>query len=875
MKYRILIFLSFILLGPITLIGQVTLSDELNDIDYLTPKKYILGGVTVSGVQYLDESVLKMVSGLNVGMELQVPGEEVTRAIENLWKQGLFENIRITATQITEDQIFLNIGLQERPRLSKYAIKGIKKAEADKIRDEIKLVRGDVVTDNLVLRTSNQIKKYYTEKGFLNTTVDIIQLQDTSEINSAILNIQVDKNKKVKIHEIRFEGNKNLSDNKAKSVFKETKEKSHFTPLTYLDTLFLATIKAAPSFDMGKILMVMANYATDNIRLRIFKASKFIEENYKEDLLLLSQKYNAMGFRDFQVTGDTIIPYNDNSILLNIDVEEGKKYYFRDITWVGNTKYDTETLTSILKIKKGDVYNQKELDANLSFNPNGIDVSSLYMDDGYLFFQVTPVEVLVENDSIDLELQIREGKQATINDVSILGNTRTNDHVIIREIRTRPGDMFSRTNIIRTTRELSQLNYFNAETITPDVSPNPSDGTVDISYGVEETSSDQVELSGGWGYGKIIGTIGVSFNNFSLRNMLKKEAWRPIPTGDGQKLSVRAQSYGVGYISFSASFTEPWLGGKRPNAFSITYYHSLFSNSLAKSSEDYKALKINSLTFGLGRRLQWPDDFFTLYQNVSLMRYNLNNYSGIFAFGDGNGAYNSISYGINLSRNSVDAPIYPRRGSEVSIGLEVTPPYSMFTQKDYSSMEDVEKYKWIEFHKWDFKAAFYQKLAGNLVVMARMKYGFLGDYNKTIGVTPFDRYYLGGDGLSGYSNFDGRQIVGMRGYTNESLTPLYYYNENVGGTIYNKNTIELRYPLSLNPSATIYALAFLEAGNSWLEFKDFDPFTLYRSAGIGVRIFLPMFGVLGLDWGYGFDDVPGIPSANKGQFHFSINGSID
>ncbi|NCD43525.1 MAG: hypothetical protein EOL88_15760, partial [Bacteroidia bacterium] len=338
MKYRILIFLSFILLGPITLIGQVTLSDELNDIDYLTPKKYILGGVTVSGVQYLDESVLKMVSGLNVGMELQVPGEEVTRAIENLWKQGLFENIRITATQITEDQIFLNIGLQERPRLSKYAIKGIKKAEADKIRDEIKLVRGDVVTDNLVLRTSNQIKKYYTEKGFLNTTVDIIQLQDTSEINSAILNIQVDKNKKVKIHEIRFEGNKNLSDNKAKSVFKETKEKSHFTPLTYLDTLFLATIKAAPSFDMGKILMVMANYATDNIRLRIFKASKFIEENYKEDLLLLSQKYNAMGFRDFQVTGDTIIPYNDNSILLNIDVEEGKKYYFRDITWVGNTK---------------------------------------------------------------------------------------------------------------------------------------------------------------------------------------------------------------------------------------------------------------------------------------------------------------------------------------------------------------------------------------------------------------------------------------------------------------------------------------------------------------------------------------------------------
>ncbi len=875
MKQHILLVLTIFLLIPAFLSGQVTLSDDLDEIDYMSPKKYILGGLTVSGIQYLDENALKMVSGLTVGMEIQVPGEEVTRAVENLWKQGLFEDIRISAINIAENQIFLNIELQERPRLSKYAIKGVKKSEADNLRDEIKIVRGDVVTDNLKIRATNQIKDYYTDKGFLNAEVNVVQLRDTSEVNSSILNIYVNKKKKVRIHNISFEGNKNLRDNKAKAVFKETKEKSHFTPFTYLDTLFVSTVKAAPSFDMGRIVSVLTNYATDNIRLRIFKGSKFIEENYKDDKLLLAQKYNSLGYRDFHIVNDTVYPHDENSIQLDITVDEGRKYYFRNIDWVGNTKYDNDMLNSILKIKKGDVYNQEELDANLSFNPNGMDVSSLYMDDGYLFFSVTPVEVLVENDSIDLELQVREGKQATINDVSISGNSRTNDHVIIREVRTRPGDLFSRTNIIRTTRELSQLNYFNAETINPDVQPNPADGTVDISYGVEETSSDQVELSGGWGYGRIIGTIGVSFNNFSLRNMFNKKAWRPIPTGDGQKLSIRAQSYGLGYISFTASFTEPWLGGKRPNAFSVTYYHSLFSNGVSKDDATYRGLNINSLSFGLGRRLQWPDDFFTLYQNINLMRYSLDNYSGIFAFGDGNGDYNSISYGVTLSRNSVDAPIYPRRGSEVSVGLEVTPPYSLFNQKDYSTLDDMERYKWIEFHKWDLKASFYQKIVGNLVVMARLKYGFLGAYNKDIGITPFERYYLGGDGLSGYSNFDGRQIVGMRGYSNESLTPLYYYNENLGGTIYNKNTLELRYPLSLNPSATIYALTFLEAGNSWLKFSEFDPFSLYRSAGFGVRIFLPMFGVLGLDWGYGFDDVPGIPSANKGQFHFSINGSID
>ena len=529
----------------------------------------------------------------------------------------------------------------------------------------------------------------------------------------------------------------------------------------------------------------------------------------------------------------------------------------------------------MLKIRRGDVYNQSELDANLNYNPNEIDISTLYLDDGYLFFSVTPVEVRVENDTIDMEMRIREGKQATINKVIVKGNTRTNDHVVMRELRTRPGQMFSRSDIIRTTRELAQLRYFDPEKIVPTPIPNPGDGTVDIEYKVEETSSDQIELSGGWGYGRVVGTLGLSFNNFSARKIFQGSAWRPIPSGDGQKLSLRMQSYGKGYLSYSASFTEPWLGGKKPNSFSVSYYHSLYSNGLARSSENYQSFKIDGFMLMLGKRLTWPDDYFTLMQRISIQTYRLNNYGSIFAFGNGNGKYNNYSYGITFARNSIDSPIFQRSGSEVSLSLDVTPPYSLFSNKDYASMADQDKFKWIEYHKWKINFSIYRQIIGNLVLSARTKYGFLGSYNNDIGITPFDRFYLGGDGLSGYNNLDGREIIGMRGYSNESLTPDYYKNKNVGGTIYNKSTLELRYPLSLNPSATIYVMTFLEAGNAWKDFSSFNPFALKRSAGVGVRVFLPMFGLLGLDWGYGFDDIPGLPSANKGQFHFSINQSID
>jgi len=447
--------------------------------------------------------------------------------------------------------------------------------------------------------------------------------------------------------------------------------------------------------------------------------------------------------------------------------------------------------------------------------------------------------------------------------------------VIIRELRTKPGQLVNRSDIIRTTRELAQLRYFNPETINPVPMPNPADGTVDIEYEVEETSADQVELSGGWGYGKVIGTVGVSFNNFSINNIFKKYAWRPVPSGDGQKLSLRLQSYGRGYISYNMSFTEPWLGGKKPNSFTVSYFHSLYSNGFPKDDIGRQSFLLDGLVFSLGKRLTWPDDFFTLVQSVSLQWYKLNNYTSVFSFGTGTGNYNNFAYIVTLARNSIDAPIFPRSGSEISLTMEVTPPYSWFNNTNYELLSDTEKYKWVEYHKWYFKAYLYKKIAGNLVAALKFRYGFLGTYNRVIGVTPFERFYLGGDGLSGYNNMDGREIIGFRGYANESLTPKYYEDHNQGATIYSRNTLELRYPVSLNPSATIYALAFLETGNSWSDFESFNPFSLYRAAGFGIRVFLPMFGLLGLDWGYGIDPVPGLPNANGGQFHFSINSSID
>ncbi|MEI6172529.1 MAG: POTRA domain-containing protein [Bacteroidota bacterium] len=873
MRLSNLLIILFFLLAIQPLSAQISLGEE-SVTDYDKPKEYYIGGMTVSGVKYLDGNVLIMLSGLTVGDKVKIPGDKISQAVRKLWEQGLFEDIKVSVSKVVDNQVFLDFYLKERPRLSKFQFNGIKKADADDIRQKIRLVKGDYVTDNMIIKTKNIIKKFYNDKGFLNCEVEVLQKRDSTTANEVTLYINIDKNEKVKVYTINIHGNQSIGSDLIKASFKKTKEKSVFNPMNDLDKVVYNTAKEAATIDFVEIGNVLGDHASSNIRVRIFKSSKFIDEDYQADKLLLVSKYNKMGYRDARIIRDSISKNPDNTINIDIWVEEGPKYYVRKIAWVGNTKYSALFLDRILRIGKGDVYDREALEQALTYNPNGTDIRSLYMDDGYLFFDVVPVETRVENDSIDLEIRMHEGKQATVNKVSIKGNTKTNDNVALREVQTRPGQLFSRDRLIRSQRQLAQLKYFDAEKLNPNVAPNPEDGTVDIGYEVTETSADQIELSGGWGYGRIVGTLGLSFNNFSLRNVTNLKAWKPIPAGDGQKLSLRFQTYGAGYFSYSVSFTEPWLGGRKPLALSLSYFHSRYTNGVASNDPSFAYFKIDGISVGLGTQLRWPDDYFSLMQSLNYNRYNTYNYSSIFTFGGGNGVYNAFSYSIALSRNSVDAPIFARNGSEFTVSLELTPPYSLFRGNvDYKNMTASEKYKWVEYYKIKFKGAWYINMVEKLVLTPRVQFGFLGAYNSSLGATPFERFYLGGDGLSGYNNMDGRELIGMRGYANNSLTP--GYPNTIGGTVYTRYTLELRYPISLNPSATIFGLGFVEAGNDWLRWNDFNPFNVYRSVGVGIRVFLPMFGLLGLDWGYGLDPVPGVPGAAGGQFHFSINSSID
>ncbi|NVO19655.1 MAG: BamA/TamA family outer membrane protein [Bacteroidetes bacterium] len=871
LRHSIFSVLVFLLLSSASF-AQIAIGDDIPDLDYGMPHKYIIGGIVVTGVQYLDNSVLVSLTGLRVGDNIEIPGDKIHSAIQKLWEQGLFDDVKIMVDGVQGNQVFLNIILKERPRMSKFSFSGIRKGEADDLRDKIKLVSGDVVTENLLVRSKNIIKKHYIGKGYFESDVKIIQVPDTSRANYVILKFDIKKNGKVRIANINITGNDQISVTALKSSMKKTKEKGAYKIMTLAQESFFGLFEHVLTGKLKKYPDFVVNTFDENFRFRVFKSSKFIQEDYAEDKLNLVKKFNDNGYRDAQLLKDSV--YKSGPGLINIDlkVTEGHKYYYRNIAFVGNTKYTAEELALILGIRKGDIFRQDQLDAALQFNPNGVDISSLFVDDGYLTCQIEPVEVNVENDSIDLEIRIREGRQMTINQVIVKGNTRTNDHVIIRELYSVPGHLFSRSDIIRTRTSLAQMKYFDPEKIdiqTPNV--NAADGTVDVLYGVEETSSDQLELSGGWGYGRLIGTLGVSFNNFSARNFFKKNAWQPVPSGDGQKLSLRMQSYGKGYLSFSTSFTEPWLGGKRPQQFSVSAYVSQYSYSSTTSS----SYNIAGLSFVFSRRLNWPDNYFNLSHTISFQRYKLKNYTSLGTTISGNGNYQNYSYSIALGRYSTDATIYARSGSEVSISLELTPPYSLIAKQKYSTMSNEDKYRLVEYHQWKIMGTFYKQLVGDLVLMARTKQGFLGKYNKDLEVTPFNRYFMGGDGMSGYSAIDGRQLIGFRGYSNESMTPDAYTNSPTGGIIFSKQTLELRYPLSLNPNSTIYGLAFVEAGNEWLKFKNYNPFDLKRSAGVGVRVFLPMFGLLGLDWGYGFDNIPGMPSANKGQFHFSINSSID
>ncbi len=828
MLKKLFLALLVLLLSYVNTSAQIKLGNDSLVIDYASPKEYEIAGITVSGVKFLDENALKILSGLSVGEKVKVPGDKFAKAIENLWKQGILTDVKIVATRIEGNLIFIELQLQERPRLSKFAFEGVRKGHADKIRENINISKGKVISDNLLQTIKNQVADFYIDKKFLRVKVDIDARKDTTEANSQILFIKVNKGKRVKIHDIKYIGNESLKTGKLHRAMKGTKEKHWYNPFT---------------------------------------ASKFIDQTYSEDKEKIIAKYNEKGFRDAKIITDTVYDYNKRRINIEIKLDEGKKYFFRNITWIGNTKYSSQELGKTLGIKRGDVYNAKRLESGLYMSENSRDITSLYMDDGYLFFNIEPVEVLVENDSIDLEMRIYEGKQARINRVIIKGNTKTNDRVIMREVRTKPGQLFSRTDIIRTQRELAQLGYFNPEKLGVNPKPNPTDGTVDVEYEVEEKPSDQVELSGGWGANQVVGTLGVTFNNFSARNIFNKRSYSPLPSGDGQRLGIHATSNGRFYQSYNLSFTEPWLGGKKPNAFTVSLYRSIQSNGYKRSNENRQAIYINGITLGLQKRLKWPDDYFTFYQGINYQIYTLKNYNSSFLFS--NGTSNNISFDENITRSSVDQPIYARKGSEITFSLSFTPPYSLFNNKDYSSMEDKEKYKWIEYHKWKFSSAWYLKLIGNLVLYNKLQFGFLGFYDKGIGQSPFERFYLGGDGLTGYS-LDGREIIALRGFENYALSPKDKLGNDVGGTIYDKFTTEIRYPISLNPNATIYVLGFLEGGNSWLKFREFAPFDIKRSAGVGLRIFLPMFGLLGLDYGWRFDKEQGDSRNGIGKFSFVL-----
>ncbi|MFA5818294.1 MAG: outer membrane protein assembly factor BamA [Bacteroidales bacterium] len=804
-------------------------------IDFMLSDDYIIGGVTVTGVRFLDTNALIGISGLRLGQEITIPGEAVTTAVQKLWQQGLFSDVRISIAKVVSDSVFLDIFLQERPRISSVKFNGLKNSETQDLVEKINLPVGSQVTAFLLNTANKIIKDHFVEKGFLNTEVNFIQKDDPDQPNNVILSINVDKKEKIKIGEITFVGNEFFDANKLRRQMKGTKKKN----------------------------------------LNFFRASKYIGEKYDEDKDKLNTFYNDNGFKDFTILTDSLYTISEDRIGLLIRIDEGKQYFLRDVDWVGNSVYRKDDLEKVFNVEKGSVYNQSLISDRLNGSAGAEDaVSNMYQNNGYLFSRLTPVEAKIDNDSIDLEIRIYEGDQAYLNNVIIAGNTRTNEHVARRELYTLPGDLFSKENIMRSIRQLGVLGHFDPEKINPVPVPDIINGTVDLLYKLEEKANDQFEVSGGWGAGMLVGTVGVRFNNFAMRNFFDLKQWRPYPSGDGQSLSIRVQSNGRIYQSYNVSFVEPWLGGKNPNTFSISMYRSLMTNGTKKGEDGRQSMIIDGATIGLGKRLAWPDDYFSLYGELSYQRYNLNNYN-VYRFLFENGASNLLSLTAKLTRFSTSPNlIYPRSGSSFTLSLQATPPYSAISGKDMLNAADEVKYKWIEFHKWTFKSDYYFPITKNdkMVLNARFAFGYLGHYNKDIGPSPFENYYLGGDGMTGYS-FYGREVIALRGYINGSLTPNDPVRGVSSGNVYSKITFELRYPISLNPQATIFGLAFLESGRAWYQLKEYNPFKMNRSAGIGLRANLPMFGLLGIDWGYGFDPVPDpitYPNANKSQFHFVI-----
>ena len=845
------------------LIGAVSFAQNQAgtfEVDYNNPKDYILGGVKVQGNTYLGRDQILQLAGLREGMELTIPGDQVSAIVNRLWQQRYFEDVSIAVDSLSSrrDSVWLRINIQERPRVSQWNYSGVKTGEKKDVQERTNLRRGGEFSEYVEKTTSDIIKRFYKEKGFANVDVHAEVEKDTVVKNAIRVTFVVDRGQRVRIRDINFIGKPDeVSEYKLAKSMKKTKAKKVYN---------------------------------------FFHTKKFSEKDYPDDKKGLIGAYNEAGYRDARIVRDSIYVVDEEKgrLAIDLDVDKGAKYYFRNITWTGNSVYDADQLNSVLQVKKGDVYDLVTMQKRLTGGgkQNELDVSKVYRDAGYLFFNVQPVELNIEADSVDVEMRIVEGKPATLNNIIINGNDLTNERVVRRQVFTRPGYLFSQTDFERSIREIASLGQFDPEAIsTPEgysLMPNQADNTVDIIYNVTEKPSSQLELSGGWGGKTFVATAGVSFNNFSTRRILDKSAWRPVPLGDAQTLAFRFQTSGTYYTALSASFAEPWLFGKEPTSLSLSAYYTRQTNSylaLNILSHD-REMEVYGFSAGLGKRLKWPDNYFVLYNQLNWQTYRLTNwYENYFIFDDG--IAHNLSYTLGLSRNSTDQQIYPRQGQDISFSVQVTPPYSLFRKYDINSegkrftvddYRDVnydnwtaqQRYKWIEYHKWSFKANFYQRAIGDLVIKTRAQFGYLGYYNKGWGYSPFEGYWVGGDGMTGYSTY-GSEVISLRGYDNYSLTPTVYsqYNSNgyaYAGNVYDKFTFELRYPVILQPQSTIFVLAFLEGGNCWSDIKQFNPFDIKRSAGAGVRIYLPMIGLLGLDWGYGFDD-----AKNGGsQFHFLI-----
>ena len=841
---------------------------KLPKIEYtLQRKTYEIAGITVSGAESYEDFVLIGFSGLAVGDKIEVPGDQITKSIRRFWKQGLFSDVKIEATKIEGNKIWLNIALKQRPRVSEVIYNGIKKSDKEDLEVKVGISKGSQMTPNLADRAETMVKKFYAEKGYYHTEVNVRQYKDESLPGYVKVEINVDRKEKTKVNAIYITGNDALNHNKINHAMKKT---------------------------------------NDNNIINFFRTKKFVQEEFEKDKQAVIEKYNEIGYRDAYIVADSVVtcPTDSNKVDIYMTINEGKKYYFRNIQWVGNTVYPYETLNMVLGIKKGDIFNQKELNKRL--NEDDDAVSKMYTDQGYLFFNVDPVEVKIDGDSIDFEMRMYEGKPATINEVNIVGNTRVYEHVVRRELYTKPGQLYSQSDIMRSLRELAQMGHFDQEKIVPDIQPNPEDGTVDITYQLETKSSDQIEFSLGWGASGLVGTIGLKFTNFAIQNLFNKKAYRIVPQGEGQTFQVNARINGVYYNSASISFLEPWLGGKRPNSLSFSayfasqtgysksyleaynslynaysgyynnYYGYGYNNDYYQQLQEMEAdpdqyLRTFGAAIGYGKRLHWPDDFFTFYGELSYQLYMMKNWRYLLLT---DGFSHNLALTLNLSRNSIDNPIYTRRGSQFSLSLKITPPWSLMNKKDYSKMTNEERYNLLEYHKWKFSGKVFTPLTkdSKLVLMTRAEFGYLGHYNK-YAKSPFESFYMGGDGMSSYSSYS-TDYISMRGYEAGSLTPYDAVTGRNLGYVYNKYTMEIRYPISLEQNATIWVLGFAEAGNCWADIKDFNPFDLKRSLGVGVRIFLPMFGLMGIDWGYGFDPINGSTNMSGSNFHFILGQEL-